>query len=145
MRPYFSSFYSHQQVAVLVELVKGEEAAAIVETVNRVNKIIAEMPTTGQTEDPERAKTIELLGGDPDDHVVYLHYFIAGCDWWIIEKDVEDGVSQAFGYACMNDPEMSELGYISITEITDLGAEMDLYWEPKLLSVVKKELFGRGS
>lgn len=76
------------------------------------------------------------------DAIVYLHYFIAGCDWYITEKDSEDEQRQAFGVAQLNgDPEYS---YISITELCEIkvkippfgfktGVELDFYWKPKPL------------
>ena len=64
-----------------------------------------------------------------------LHFFLAGCDWWICEFDGED---LFFGYAILNgDNEMGEWGYISFRELKELrippGIEVDrdLHWRPK--------------
>ena len=64
--------------------------------------------------------------------VAYLHYFTAGFDWYITEKDMTgDGTSQAFGLAVVFE---HELGYISIREIIANGAELDLHFELATLS-----------
>ena len=49
---------------------------------------------------------------------MHLHYFRAGSDWYITEKDMEGaGTRQAFGYAVLNgDTQNAELGYIDIGE-----------------------------
>jgi hypothetical protein len=66
--------------------------------------------------------------------IVYLHFFIGGCDWYIIEYDGED---LFFGYAILNgDILNAEWGYISFNELKELKAgfvevDCDLYWEPK--------------
>ena len=65
--------------------------------------------------------------------LAYLHYFIGGFDWWIVEKDADPdhaGQVQAFGIADLGMD--AELGYISIPELLENGAELDLYYtEPK--------------
>jgi hypothetical protein len=73
--------------------------------------------------------------GQGDNAVVYLHYFLNGCDWYITEKDMEDDQLQAFGYANLGYG--GELGYISIQEIVTVGAELDLHWTPKPLKDCK--------
>ncbi len=64
-----------------------------------------------------------------------MHFFLAGCDWWISEFDGED---LFFGYAVLNgDEEMGEWGSISLTELKSLkigpGIEVDrdLHWKIK--------------
>lgn len=77
--------------------------------------------------------------GKADQATVYLHYFFGGSDWYITEKDKEGpGTTQAFGFAILNgDLEMAELGYISIEEITEIGGELDMYFDPCTLAEVK--------
>lgn len=49
---------------------------------------------------------------------VHLHFFIAGCDWYIVEYDGED---LFFGFAILNnDLQNAEWGYISFQELKDL-------------------------
>lgn len=74
--------------------------------------------------------------------IVHLHYFFGGSDWYITEID-KDGpqAGAAFGFAILNgDLEMAELGYISIEELTENSVELDLYWTPRPLGEIKREL-----
>ncbi|MEI7901748.1 MAG: hypothetical protein WCK89_15960 [bacterium] len=55
-----------------------------------------------------------------------FHFFTASADWYIVEKDTDpDGAGQiqAFGLA--------DLGYISLPEILECGAELDIYFAAK--------------
>ena len=92
------------------------------EVVDRLADIIRSMPVTYQTE-----------GTDPGDKVVYLHYFYAGSDWYLVEKDHLPEQDQCFGYAVLNsDFDMAEWGYVSIEEIKQTGlVELDFFWTPK--------------
>jgi len=72
------------------------------------------------------------------DKIIYLHFFIGGCDWYIAEFDGED---LFFGFAILNDPQNAEWGYISFKELDEInldGLEVDndLYWEPKEFSTI---------
>ncbi len=92
----------------------------------------------------ERIKSMPVTyeqDGKGLDAMVYLHYFKNGSDWYIIEKDMDGGVLQAFGYTVLNgDSEMAELGYISIKELVSFGVELDLHFEPCTLGEIKKKL-----
>ena len=47
--------------------------------------------------------------------LIYLHFFIGGCDWFITEFDGDD---LFWGFAILNnDLEMAEWGYISFGEL----------------------------
>ena len=68
---------------------------------------------------------------------IHLHFFLAGCDWYVAEFDGED---LFWGFAILNnDYEMAEWGYISFRELKELetchGFEVDCelpeYWEVK--------------
>jgi Protein of unknown function (DUF2958) len=81
--------------------------------------------------------------------VIYLHYFVAGCDWWITELDPDEML--AFGYACLGDPIMAEWGYVDLKEVEPivihigqlpLVVERDLNWVPRRVS--ERDLSGRG-
>jgi hypothetical protein len=53
-----------------------------------------------------------------EDKLVYLHFFIGGCDWYITEFDGEDTF---FGYAILNqDYQNAEWGYISFRELKEI-------------------------
>jgi hypothetical protein len=80
--------------------------------------------------------------GKGDQAVVYLHYFIGGCDWWITERDAgspddppDTGQAQAFGLVDLGMG--PELGYISLVEVLTAGAELDFHWQPKTLAEIQ--------
>jgi hypothetical protein len=109
------------------------------EVIERLNKIIAEMPATYQTEKIPQ-----------EDKIVWLHYFYGGANWYIIEKDKgapddspEDKGKQfqAFGWASLfGDINDGELGYISIEEIKATNkVELDFYFEPIKLGALLNE------
>ena len=66
--------------------------------------------------------------------VIYEHFFIGGCDWYVAEYDPEDQLF--FGFAILNnDLEMAEWGYISFEElvalkISFLEVDRDLHFSP---------------
>jgi hypothetical protein len=52
------------------------------------------------------------------DKLIYLHFFIGGCDWYIAEYDGEDTF---WGYAILNgDEQNAEWGYISFQQLRDI-------------------------
>jgi hypothetical protein len=62
----------------------------------------------------------------PQDKLIHLHFFIGGCDWFIVEYDGQD---LFWGFAILNDDyEMAEWGYISFNELKSIsinGLEID--------------------
>ena len=71
-----------------------------------------------------------------DDKIIYLHFFIGRCDWYIAEFD---GTDIFFGYANLGDPQNAEWGYISLQELKDIninGLEVDTEpnWQAKPFS-----------
>lgn len=75
--------------------------------------------------------------------VAYLHYFAGASDWYITELDKEN--LMGFGYAILNGAtEMSELGYISLIELTEkfdgvspmLQPNLDQHFTPKTLNQI---------
>jgi Protein of unknown function (DUF2958) len=120
-----STFLSKAQQHAIDSALQGEEREHYVQLINDLATKITEMPATYDQEGLGMQAT------------VHLHYFIGNCDWWITEKDKLGGVRQAFGMASLNHCE-PELGYISIQEITSLGAELDLHWRPKTLEQVEE-------
>jgi hypothetical protein len=58
--------------------------------------------------------------------IVHLHFFIFGCDWYVIEGRGDDVF---WGFAVLNDDlEMAEFGYFSFQEMKDInirGIEID--------------------
>jgi len=65
---------------------------------------------------------------------VYAHYFHGGSDWFVLAKDIKQGVLTA--YCIINqDAQMSEEGDVSIDDLTSGNrVELDFYWEPKSLA-----------
>ena len=73
--------------------------------------------------------------------IIYFHFFIGGCDWYIAEAS--DDI--LWGFAILNgDYQNAEWGYISLEELKAvkvggwLEVDNDLYWEPKPASEIDK-------
>lgn len=75
------------------------------------------------------------------DKLIYLHFFIGGCDWHIAEYDGED---LFWGYADLNNPEMAEWGYISFQELKEikvqgfLEIDCEIFDPPRKFGEIKK-------
>lgn len=114
------------QREIILECCEGEEGEWFISKITELNNTVATMPATYQTD------------GQGMQAIAHLHYFAPGCDWYITEKDMgseeEPGQHQAFGLADLGCG--GELGYISISEITSVGAELDLHWTPKTLEEI---------
>lgn len=127
-------FMPEGQRAALADGLFGEEGDYFASMVHELAAKIESMP---QTYDQD---------GMGDSAVAHLHYFRGGADFWITEKDMDGGVQQAFGLASVHGTvDDAEIGYISITELTNAGVELDLFWEPKTLADIKRgrEVVGR--
>ncbi|MHB1609635.1 MAG: hypothetical protein ACYCXX_13575 [Acidiferrobacter thiooxydans] len=121
---HLAPFMGRAQTQVLWDLCRqGEERAFFRDLVMQWSQRIAGMPKTYEQD------------GKGAQAVAYLHYFLNGWDWYIVEKDVSGGGLQVFGLTA--GPE-HEMGYISLPEITGAGAELDLYWTPKTLVEIKE-------
>ncbi len=51
------------------------------------------------------------------DKLIYLHFFIGSCDWYVAEYDGED---LFWGYANLGNQDYAEWGYFSFDELKDL-------------------------
>ncbi len=69
--------------------------------------------------------------------VIHLHFFLGGCDWFVVEFD---GCDIFWGFVVLNnDLEMAEWGYFSLSELTTIrtrqGIEVDCqleeFWEKR--------------
>ena len=122
-----SGFMSPYQRSAVIAGMHGEERQYFYDKMAELAGLIAGMPKTYESESV----------ADP---IVWLHYFTAGSDFYITEKDVDtDGAGQvqAFGLADLyNDG--GELGYISISEIIQHGVELDFHFTPTPLSLVRQ-------
>ena len=75
-----------------------------------------------------------------EEKIIYLHFFLGQCDWYIAEFDGDD---LFFGYANLGDDDMAEWGYISFNELRNIREhcaeiDRDLYWKLKRFSEIKK-------
>jgi hypothetical protein len=74
--------------------------------IERMNKVVETIPRLAETD------------GFNGNHLLSLHYYVAGCNWYISEWDREDTM---FGYAILNeDYENSEWGCIRLSELMSL-------------------------
>lgn len=72
-----------------------------------------------------------------EEKIIYAHFFLAGSDWYIAEWD---GKRELFGYAVLNnDHVMAEWGYIPLSELHGINAELDFHWQPKPFAQVVGE------
>jgi hypothetical protein len=113
------------EILALAQNLKGEEGLAIAETITKAWQAFQDMPFTYATE-------------NTPDPLARMHYFLGGWDWWITEKDGDAEEAQFFGFVKSGLCPQGELGYISPEEITQVGAELDLYFTPAPLSTFKK-------
>lgn len=122
--PILKRYIYRTQLKVMCENMAGEEGQFFIDKMVEMAGIIREMP--------------ELYSQDGmgTQAVVRMHYFTGdGCDWHLTEIDSQDGT--AFGL-CDLGMGFPELGTVSIQELVENGAELDLYWEPKTLAEVMK-------
>lgn len=96
------------------------------------------IPTTIAKKIPSLEATAQL---GIEDQVAHVRLFLPGtaATWWISSLDVEGDL--AFGFATLGDPEMAELGYISLSELEGLRVglfrvERDLHFSPTPMSEV---------
>lgn len=126
VRPYMSG----EQQYVIAENMRGEEGAFFVDTVLALAERIGNMPKTYEQD------------GKGEEAIAFLHYFAGGsASWWITERDISSQPGemdrQAFGLADLFQ-DGGEVGYISIAELLENNAELDLYFTPKPLREVRR-------
>lgn len=73
--------------------------------------------------------------------VILMHFFIGGCDWYVVEYNPEEQLF--FGFANLGDDEMAEWGYFSLKELSELKVEFlevdrDLHFTPCKASEVEE-------
>ncbi len=119
-------FIGKSQMQAMADNCRGEEREYFKAKFVEMATIVANMPKTYEQD------------GKGDNAIVYLHYFTAGADWFIYEKDIEAEQHQAFGLADIYG-DGGELGYISIVELLEAGAELDLHFTPITLYELKKK------
>ncbi len=112
-------FIGSAQLNAIGDACQGEEKDFFFDKLAEMAKIVNTMPQTYETD------------GRGSRALAYLHYFQAGMDWYITERDMEAEQLQAFGIADLGYG--GELGYISLVEVLACGAELDLYFKPQPL------------
>lgn len=76
------------------------------------------------------------------DKVIYMHFFIGGCDWYIAEYDAEDGLFFCFAIL-HSDFQNAEWGYILFDDLRNFrvkGMEIDreISWQPRRASDIDR-------
>ena len=106
------------------------------------------IPTEGRLD--QIPKLYETENVQLQDKLIYLHFFIGGCDWYICEYDRED---LFFGFAILNsDYQNAEWGYASFSELTSVKAqgwlevdcELEDFWKIKKASEIDKIRLAQG-
>jgi len=115
-----SHFINPAQLQTMRTLARGEEGKFFTDKMKELTQTFTTMPKPYKTD------------GQGDNAVAVLHYFHRGGDWYIVERDSSDQQHQAFGVACLTG-EYPEKGYVSIAELLENGAELDLHWTPKTI------------
>ena len=116
-------FISGEQLLVIRHYCRGEEKEFFIAKAIELAQLVSTMPKVYEQD------------GKGDGAIVSLHYFVGSADWWITERDISDEQHQAFGLADLGYG--AELGYISIQEIINCGAEIDLHFTPTTLGEVR--------
>ena len=84
------------------------------------------------------------------DKLIHLHFFIAGCDWYIAEYDGED---LFWGFAVLNnDLQNEEWGYISLSELKsikidgwqEINCELEELWRVRRAIEIEKIRIAHG-
>ena len=126
--PILRQIVNPSQLRVAADCCRGEDREFFKSKLVELAEIFKTMPKTYETD------------GQGKKAIVSLHYFVSGCDWWIVEKDSDPddaGQLQVFGYADLGYG--AEAGYISIPEILENGGELDFHWTPKTVQDVLKD------
>ncbi|MFH2064738.1 MAG: DUF2958 domain-containing protein [Pseudomonadota bacterium] len=75
------------------------------------------------------------------DKLIYLHFFIGGCDWYVAEYDGDD---RFFGYVVLHDDHINaEWGYFLLSslksfQVGGLEIDCDLYWKIRPASEIER-------
>lgn len=146
-----SAFFPKAQLMTVIDTISDVDnedwqsnLAYFIGILKKLKDTFENMPKTYETQ--QRVPQDEGCGQSEGDcgagqAIARLHYFVGGCDWWIIEKDMQEEQLQAFGVARLNGNEL-ELGYISIAELIELFVvspygplfvELDFHWQPTRL------------
>ena len=124
----FQTVTNPSQYGAVMEGLKGEEGQFFADTITRLVEVWRATPRTYETD------------GQGREAIAPLHYFRGGCDWWIVERDIDtdrEGQRQMFGVADLG-MGGRELGYIDLVEILAVGAELDFHYTPRTVGDIMK-------
>lgn len=142
-----SPFFPKSQLKLLIDTIFDHEAEDwendsryFIGILQTFDQTFANMPKTYDTEPIQSDDDEDETNVDSDNNfahtgeaIVYLHYFSPGCDWWIIEKDINAEQEQAFGVVKLNGSP-PEFGYIDLSELIEINlVELDFHWQPTKL------------
>lgn len=120
---FLKDWLSTEQYATLMSMQTSEDFEGIADRIHYVYESIKQAPNVGSTD------------GQGKDAIVQLHYFRNGADWYFTElNDHNDG----FGFVDLGIGQGLELGYITPSEVSSSGAEIDLYFEAKSMNEIIK-------
>jgi hypothetical protein len=118
-------YIGREQLLAISIACRGEEKQFFFDKLCQLAQQVSTMPKVYEQE------------GLGDSAIAHLHYFYGPCDWLITERDISDEQHQAYGLADLGFG--PERGYISIAELLENGAELDLHFQPKPLKEFKAE------
>ena len=121
----FRAFVGASQRQAVYSAMRGEEGEWFRAKVRDLIALFETMPKVYEQD------------GKGEQATAYLHYFTPSADWYITERDISTEQLQAFGLADLYG-DGGEFGYISIEELTQCGAELDLHFEPRTLASLRK-------
>jgi hypothetical protein len=105
----------------------AEDVAQYIATFQKINATIQAMPKT------------YMQSNKGDAAVAHLHYCLGHSHWWITEKDRMGGIQQATGLTWLDgDTGDGTEGTVSIAELTEQGALLDVNFTPTTLERVKQ-------
>ncbi len=90
-----------------------------------------------EANEQELRKLPKLYETEPtplQDKIVHMHFFVGGCDWYVVEYDLKKRIF--FGFAILHgDLQDAEWGYFSLDELRKLKlgpfeVDRDLHWTP---------------
>ncbi len=114
----FRGLINIRQAAAINHILRGEEGRGMLDILHHTAAQIIATPA------------IMANDGQGTGALARLHYFTAGCDWWISELDRTSG--EAFGL-CDLGMGFPELGSVYLSELISCGAELDLHFTPRPL------------
>ena len=126
-------FIPPHQARLIGRLLYGEEGEWFSDKLRQIAQTIRTMPKTYET------------NGQGDNAIAHLRYFAGGsAAFYVTERDMEAGPQhQAMGLAYLGRGYDPELGYISLPELFEARAELDLHYTPVTIGEIRRSLAAR--